>query len=152
MQHGAKPGPSTALTAEEEGALASYVLYIAERGFPLTINMVQACAWAVSLRANTQARFNNETGPGKYWWRGFRLRHPPLSLRTSDNLERSRTSALKREVIDKYFACLKTMLENNGLTNAPCQPLNSDKTFLHRVQKKLHVRMPGRSMHSQEVP
>ena len=32
VQHGAKPGPSTALTVEEEGALASYLLYMAERG------------------------------------------------------------------------------------------------------------------------
>ena len=92
--------------------------------------MAQAFAWAVSLRAGTQARFNNETGPGKNWWRGFRSRHPELSLRTADNLERSRACALTREVVDKYFACLKTTLENNGLTNAPRQLFNCDETFL----------------------
>ena len=69
VQHGAKSCPSTALTAEEEGALASYLLYMAEHGFPLTIKMARVFAWAVSLRAGTQARFNNETGPRKHWWR-----------------------------------------------------------------------------------
>ena len=103
VQHGAKPGAGTALTVEEEGALASYLLYMAERGFPLTFNMARAFTWAVSLRAGTQARFNNETGPGKNWWRGFRSRHPELSLRTADNLERSRACALTREVVDKYL-------------------------------------------------
>ena len=34
------------------------------------------------------------------------------------------------EVVDKYFACLKTTLEDNSLTNAPCQLFNFDKTFL----------------------
>ena len=87
MQHGAKPGRRTALTAEEEGALALYLLHMAERGFPLTINMAGVFVWAVSLRAGTQARFNNETGTGKHWWRGFRLRHPQLILHTADNLE-----------------------------------------------------------------
>ena len=130
VQHGAKPGLGTALTVEEEGALASYLLYMAERGFPLTINMARAFAWAVYLRTGIQARFNNETGPGNNWWRGFRSRHPELSLHTADNLERSRACTLTREVVDKYFDCLKTTLENNGLTNAPRQLFNCDKTFL----------------------
>ena len=158
VQHGAKPGPGTALTVEEEGALASYLLYMAERGFPLTINMARAFAWAVSLRAGTQARFNNETGPGKNWWRGFRSRHPELSLRTADNLERSRACALTREVVDKYFACLKTTLENKGLTNAPRQLFNRDETFLplnipcskviaHKNARHVYAQSRGTSEH-----
>jgi hypothetical protein len=62
--HGSNPGPSTVLTAREEDALASYLLYMAERGFPLTSNMARAFAWAVSLRSGTSDRFNEETGPG----------------------------------------------------------------------------------------
>ena len=50
VQHGTKSDPGTALTAKEEGALASYLLYMAERGFPLTVNMAQAFASAISLR------------------------------------------------------------------------------------------------------
>ena len=130
VQHGTNPGPSTALTAEEERALASYLLYMAERGFPLTINMAWAFAWAVSFRSGTQNRFNEETGPGKHWWRNSRDRHPELTLRIADNLERSRASALTREVVDNYFACLKTTLEENNLINSPRQLFNCDETFL----------------------
>ena len=43
VQHGAKPSPGTALTVKD-GALASYLLYMAERGFPLTTNMARAFA------------------------------------------------------------------------------------------------------------
>ena len=87
-------------------------------------------AWAISVRSGTQERFNSETGPGKHWWRSFRSRHPELVLRTPDNLERSRANAFTREVVDEYFECLKTTLEQNNLLNAPRQLFNCDETFL----------------------
>ena len=74
--HGSNPGPSTVLTAREEDALASYLLYMAERGFPLTSHMARGFAWAVSLRSGTSDRFNEETGPGKHWWSNFRADTP----------------------------------------------------------------------------
>ena len=128
--HGSNPGPSTVLTAREEDALASYLLYMAERGFPLTSNMARAFAWAVSLRSGTSDRFNEDTGLGKHWWSNFRARHPELTLRTADNLERSRENSLTKEVVDGYFETLKRTLEENDHVNAPRQLFNCDKTFL----------------------
>ena len=130
VQHGSNPGPSTALNSEEEKALVTYLLYMAERGFPLSKKMVLAFAWAIALRSNSKERFNKETGPGQHWWRNFRTRHPELTLRTADNLERSRAGALTKEVVDEYFACLKTTLEKNGLINSPRQLYNCDETYL----------------------
>ena len=85
VKHGTNPGPSTVLTAEEEDALAGYLLYIAECGFPLTVNMARSFALAVSLCSGTSGRFNEETRPGKHWWSNFRSRLPELTLRTADN-------------------------------------------------------------------
>ena len=84
VEHGSNPGPNTALTAEKEKALVAYLFYMAERGFPLTVNMARAFAWAVSFRSGSNSRFNEDTGPGKHWWRNFRARHPELTLRTSE--------------------------------------------------------------------
>ena len=128
--HGTNPGPPTALTAKEEKALVSYLLYVAERGLPLTTTMARAFAWAVSYRSGTQSRFNEELGPGKHWWEGFRSQHPELSLRTPDNLERSQANAMTREVVDNYFVCLKKTLDVSGLEKLPCQIFNCDETFL----------------------
>ena len=89
VKHGCKPGPCTTLMAEEESALTAYLLYVAEHVFPLTSSMAMGFAWAVSIRSGTQDRFNADIGPGKHWWRSFRSRHPELSFRTADNLERS---------------------------------------------------------------
>ena len=40
VTHGSKPGVSTALTSIEEESLVSYLIYMANRGFPLTRTMV----------------------------------------------------------------------------------------------------------------
>ena len=40
VEYGSRPGPSTALMAEEESALAAYLLYMAEHVFPLSSNQV----------------------------------------------------------------------------------------------------------------
>ena len=49
--HGTKPGVTTVLTSEEENSLIKYLLYMAERGFPLTRTMVKAFSWAIFLSA-----------------------------------------------------------------------------------------------------
>ena len=88
--HGTKPGRDTVLTAEEESSLCNYLVYMAERAFPLTRHMVMAFAWAVALRSGKAKRFNPELGPGDHWWSNFRTRHPELTLCKADKLDRSR--------------------------------------------------------------
>lgn len=107
------------LTREKEEALAAYLLYMADQGFPLTTKIPQAFAWAIAIRSGAQGQFSEEMGPGKHWWQNFREHHPNLRLRTADSLERSRAGALNREVVDRYFSQLKTTLEENNLMNAP---------------------------------
>jgi hypothetical protein len=71
VKHGTKPGPDTVLTAGEEDALMSYLIYMAERGFPLTRTVTMAFAWAIAKRSGTADCFNPESGPGKHWWGNF---------------------------------------------------------------------------------
>ena len=44
-----------------------YLLYMAKRGFPLTVNLARAFAWAVALHTGSHGCFNNEVGAGKHW-------------------------------------------------------------------------------------
>ena len=118
------------LTTVDEDALVSYLIYMAERGFPLTRTMTKAFAWAIAKRSDRQDRFNPETGPGEHWWVNFRKRHPRLALRKADKLERSRAEALSPEIVKEYFELLKALLERNGLMNSPRQLYNCDETFL----------------------
>ena len=130
VEHGTKPGRSTVLTEQEEKALCSYLIYMAERGFPLTRRMVMAFAWAIALRSGNGDRFNPELGPGEHWWINFHKRHPEISLRKVDKLERSRAECLDPEVVKEYFEKLEKTLSENGLMNTPRRLYNCDETFL----------------------
>ena len=80
VTHCSKPGVSTALTSIEEESLVSYLIYMANRGFPLTGTMVKAFAWSIAKRCGTCDQFNTEYGPGEKWWTLFKQRHPQLAL------------------------------------------------------------------------
>ena len=124
--HGTNPGRDTVLSPTEEKALCNYLVFMAERGFPLTCSMVMAFAWAIAIRSGNSSCFNPELGPGEHWWTGFRKRHPELTLRKVDQLDRSRAECLDPEVIEEYFKLLKKTLEENGLINSPCRLYNCD--------------------------
>ena len=124
--------------AEEESALTVYLLYMAEHGFPLTSSMAMGFAWAVPIRSGTQDRFNADIRPGKHWWRSFRSCHPELSLRTADNLERSRANALTRDVVDSYFDCLKMRVKDRREKEAAemKQTRKEEREPLKRLKKE----------------
>lgn len=65
VQHGTKPGPKAVLSPEEERGLVSYLVYMAEREFPLTPKMTMAFAWAIAVKSG----------------------HPELTLRKMDKLD-----------------------------------------------------------------
>ena len=103
VKHGTKPGPSTALTPEQEDALVSYLFYMAERGYPLTRTMVKAYGWAIAKRSGNGDRFNEEFGPGEKWWANFKKWHPKVTLRRIDMLERTRAESLNPSIANEYF-------------------------------------------------
>ena len=130
VSHGKKPGRTTILTPEEEESLTQYLLYMAERGFPLTRTMVKAFAWAIAKRSGNDARFSPEQGLSEHWWQLYRKRHPNIVLRKSDSLERTRAEAFNEVIVTEYFEILRNTLTTNNLTTSPRQIYNCDETFL----------------------
>ena len=130
VKHGSKPGPSTILSAEEEQALEAYLFYMADHGYPLTKTMAKVYAWAIAKRVGTGDRFNSEAGPGDHWWYNFKRRHPLVTLRKIDMLERTRAEVLNPGVVHEYFQLLGKTLDDNNLKNKPRQLYNCDETFL----------------------
>ena len=128
--YGTKPGANTVLTVEEEKALCTYLIYMAERGFPLSRTMVMAFAWAIPIRSGKAHRFNPDLGPGNHWWCNFRQRHPEITLRKVDKLDRSRAECLDPDVAREYFELLRKTLSDNGLMNVPSHIYNCNETFL----------------------
>ena len=113
VKHGSKPGVSTALTFVQEKYLVNYLLYMAERGFPLTYTMVKVFVLAIAKRFCCAYRFNEELGPSDHWWLLFKRRHPVVTtLRKADNLEWSRAEHLQEDVTKEYFVKLESRDSN----------------------------------------
>ena len=125
--HSSKSGPSTVLSEAEEDALVSCLVYMAERGFPLTRKMVCAFAWAIAIRVGKGDRFTSN-GPSKHWWSNFLRRHPRLTLRKA---ERSRAEALSPDVVDRYFTLLEETLARYKIKCSPRLIYNCDETSCH---------------------
>ncbi len=102
VEHGSKPGRNPVLSAVEEDALVVYLLYMADRGFPLARTMVKAFAWTLAKQPGNGDRFNAETGSGEHWWTNFKSRYPGITLQRCDMLERTRAEALQ-VIVNEYL-------------------------------------------------
>ncbi len=156
--HGSKSGPATVFTSAEEDILCNYLIYVAERGFPLTRRMVMAYAWSLAKKLGRADRFNKDVGPGEHWWSNFRKRHPFLTLRKLDKLDRSRARNCDPVVINKHFELLKKVLDENNLTKFPRRIYNCDESFLpldgsrekgvtHKKSKCMYAQVNGTTEH-----
>ena len=103
------------------------LIYMAERGFPLTRTMVKAFAWAIAKRSGRGDRFHAEYGPVDHWWALFKKHHPQLALRQTDSLEHYHAEYLNPIIVNEY---LKKTLTENDLLRSPRQIYNCDETFL----------------------
>ena len=121
---------STVLSSTEEDALESYLIYMANCGFPLTCTMVKAFAWSIAFKFGKAGCFNEDYGPGEKWWLLFKQRHPRLSFRRSDPLDRNRAEALNPSILNEYYNLLNTVLIDNGILNNGRQIFNCDETFI----------------------
>lgn len=113
VAHGKNPGPCRVLSDEEEDSLVEYIKYMARGGFPMTSKIIMAYAWAISKKSGKSSRFS-ATGPSWHWWCDFRRRHPDLTLRSTDKLDRGRARNANKLVLQEYFDLLdKTLVKNN---------------------------------------
>ena len=112
VEHGSKPGRYPVFSAAEENALVVYLLYLADRSFPLTSTMVKAFAWALTKRFGKGNRFNAETCPGEHWWTNFKSRHPEINHRRCDILKPTRAEALNQVTVNEYFTLLSKTLDD----------------------------------------
>ncbi|XP_019628182.1 PREDICTED: uncharacterized protein LOC109472769 [Branchiostoma belcheri] len=145
-------GRPTILTDDEEQALVVYAKYLAAKGFPLTVRAMKALAHEIELKAS-KARSEpskfTESGPGQKWWRGFRRRHPDLTLRSPDQLDRERASFSGPGVVFDHFERMEQVLTENKIKDKkPHLIYNVDETGVELSVKVSKVIVPRGSKRS----
>ena len=89
-----------------------------------------AYARTLAQKSGKADRFNQEVGPGDHWWSNFRRRHPQITKRKLDKLDRSRAKYCDPIVVKNYFEKNNKKPDENNLTTSPRRIYNCDESFL----------------------
>lgn len=100
-------GPPTELTATEENEITEWVVDMSRRGFPLTQSELKDSVQMYLNRAGRETKFK-ENRPGQKWLKCFMKRHPVLSIRMAENIDKNR-AGVTENMIRNWFAKVRLL-------------------------------------------
>ena len=121
---GAVGGRQRYLSASEEKMLVDFILRSAEIGYPHGRKEIICMVQNVCDHKGLQVTVSHG------WWERFCQRNKGFSLRVPSSLSTARHQGTNKRVMEAYFDMLEETLEENNLTDKPCQIFNMDETGL----------------------
>ena len=129
-----RPGPPTVLTKSEEEEIVQYLIQMADMGYGLTRDAVMHMVYVYVDKCRRDHPFKNEKA-GRWWFQGFKARHPNLTVRMPQALSHCRARCSNKEVISDFFGKLGAIYCKLNLLSKPMQIYNSDETGVSIVHK-----------------
>lgn len=122
-------------TSEEETLLADYLVRASQMHHGLTVTCARQLAFQFAKANNKKysKKWDENSIAGYDWYRGFRHRHPELSLRTPESTSLSRCTSFNRTNVTTFFNNLESVLKRDKFE--PHQIWNIDETGLTTVHK-----------------
>jgi len=118
-----RKGPPTVLNSDEEKELANWILCCAEKGFPVTKDLILDYVQKIMVTQKRENPFKNNR-PGRHWYVSFMTRHPILSNSVAQKLKLKEITSVTDEDLKKWFTNLQIDFEKKGLLN-----LNPERIF-----------------------
>ena len=113
---------ASVLTKEEEDAIERYALWQQDRGMPLIQIQVKALIRELHAKAvekgEKRRTINGVKGPSFKYMREFYKRHPKLSMRSAESVDRGRINMASQDTITEYFDLLRDTMVKNGIGEA----------------------------------
>jgi hypothetical protein len=101
------------LSPEEEQQLVDCLLLMVDRGYGLSPTTLRMKVSEITMSRDTPFR---EGIPGGGWMKGWRRRHPKLTLRVSQALETARARGLCRDNVRSFYENLQTLYSMHKYT------------------------------------
>ncbi|RLU20864.1 hypothetical protein DMN91_007478 [Ooceraea biroi] len=98
---GKRSGPPTVLSTEEEAIIVRWMLYLSQRGFPVTKTQLLYNVGYLIKKLGRKTPFTDGL-PGRHWCEAFLRRHPNISSRIAQNLPKSRASVTE-DILRNWF-------------------------------------------------
>ena len=102
LKVGAKCGPTSILTAEEEQKLVDYVVHMSKIGYGCTRDQLLEIVHKMVVKDGRKNPFTNDK-PVIKWWTLFKKRHPEVSLRIPEQLQVARAKCCTPETLQAWF-------------------------------------------------
>lgn len=136
-------GRSPDLPPHVESDLANCLIARSQMGFPCDKRELKQLVQEYVTVNNLQTRFRDGQ-PGDDWYLGFMKRHPRLTLKKPEHLQKSRKNARDPFVVFDFFNKLKTVYEEfkvdetraNFVSNADESGFTSDPSRLRGIGEK----------------
>ena len=111
-----------------------HIMNLESHLFGLTCREVRVLAFQIAEMNGRKHNFNSTKKiAGMNWFRGFRKRHPTISVRQPEPTSMARAQSFNRPQVARFFKILQETLENE---NIPITRIyNMDESGLSRVQK-----------------
>ena len=121
-----RSGPERLFSHEEEKQLTQHITYMGDIGYGYSKGSIQymAADFAKSIGRPVKAA----NGLSDHWFYGLLKRWPELKMVKPQKLHIARAKSASKEIIDKYFKELGTILRENDLMDAPERIFNIDET------------------------
>lgn len=124
----------TSLSKEAEEQLVEYMLDLESRLFGLTTTETKKLAYDLAERMGFPHSFNKQKKTAGWdWLKGFRARHPELSLRSPEPTSAARAMAFNRVQVEKFFKLLDETMKKEQIPGH--RIYNMDESALTTVQK-----------------
>lgn len=121
---GARSGPESYLSANEEEELVSFIENCSDIGYSRSKKQIIALVQQVM---NEKGR---DVTVSLGWWASFSHRHPQLTLRKAEPVSVARALGTRAEIIQRYFDLLEKTLLQYDLLEKPASIFNMDETGL----------------------
>jgi hypothetical protein len=108
---GRKRRPPIVLKQEEETTLTTYITKMQEYGHPLSMQQLRLKVATITHERITPFR---KGIPGDSWIRWFKIRHPELTLKTSQGLEFARARGLCPENVASFYKNLEHLYRTHN--------------------------------------
>ena len=109
-------GRKTALSAEVEEIIEKSLISRAEYGYPCDKNELQELVKTYVEMKDIKTPFKNNR-PGDDWYFDFLKRHPRLSIKKPEHLQKLRKDARKPDIIYEFYETLETTMTDKNLNS-----------------------------------
>jgi hypothetical protein len=138
-----RTGPPPIMTREGEQKIADWLLDIAKCGFPIKKSELIDTVTKIARDSGKLHLFKNQQ-PGQKWYLNFLKRHPEISLREAEGINKAR-ALVTEESIKKWFKDLQDFIQSNNLKEAiedPKRVFNGDESGFSLCPKTGKVLAP----------